>query len=323
MKKRLFFFLKLIIGCALLAAVFWAVDLHNVTRLMGQVHIGYYLLSLVIFFLCWLINTMKWQLILVGLHCDVDFWTLLKFNFSSFYFALALPGGQATGELIKCYRVAKTGDNKSLLVLSVFMDRLTGLAGSVTLGIIGLIFSATILPNRVALLAVSIAFALLAAIFIGLLFPPGMNHWLVSLLKYFFGFSWFKNKFDPQAITKAGEAFKGMYGILGITYFFSLAFQFLGTVCLYYLAHALGLNINLLDLLWVYFLVSVILLLPVSLMGLGLREGSFVGLLALLSIPGYVAVSLSLLVFTVNLFAALCGGFMELAHYLFTLQRKK
>lgn len=323
MKKRLFFFLKLIIGCLLLAVVFWVVDLHSVTELLGRVHLGYYLLSLVIFFLCWLVNTMKWQLILASLRCDVDFWTLLKLNFSSFYFALVLPGGQVTGEIIKCYRVAKTGDNKLPLVLSVFMDRLTGLAGSVTLGIIGLIFSATILPNRGALLTVSIAFALFAVVFIGLLFFPGMNHWLVRLLKFVFGFSWFKNKFDSQAITKVGETFKGSYGMLAIAFIFSLAFQVLGTICVHYLALSLGMTIGLLDLLWVYSLVSIVLLVPISLMGLGLREGSFVGLLALLAIPGYAAVSLSLLVFTVNLFAALCGGFMELVHYLVFFQRKK
>lgn len=61
-----------------------------------------------------------------------------------------------------------------------------------------------------------------------------------------------------------------------------------------------------------YASVSVLMLLPISVAGIGLREGGYVGLLALFGVSSDTSLALSFTFLGYALFGALLGGALEL-----------
>lgn len=86
----------------------------------------------------------------------------------------------------------------------------------------------------------------------------------------------------------------------------------LGILAYALVAAALGLELGLLDLGWIRTAAALITILPVSVAGLGVREGALVLLLAPLGIEPAQALVFSLLVFAVTmLLFGLAGGLVE------------
>jgi len=68
---------------------------------------------------------------------------------------------------------------------------------------------------------------------------------------------------------------------------------------------------------WVRSVVTVLTLLPISIGGVGVREGALVFTLQSLGVPAHDALALSLLVFATTILApGLAGGAVEAAHLL-------
>jgi hypothetical protein len=80
------------------------------------------------------------------------------------------------------------------------------------------------------------------------------------------------------------------------------------------MAISINMDIDLLSIFWIVSFVSLILLIPVSVMGLGLREGSFVIFLGMIGIADVKSLSLSLLVSLMLIVIASFGGVMELIY---------
>ena len=77
------------------------------------------------------------------------------------------------------------------------------------------------------------------------------------------------------------------------------------------LARALDINVSILMLAFMRLCLDLLLMLPVSLSGLGVRELSYVFLLGLVSVPAGEAVALALAVYAKGLLFALFGGCLE------------
>ena len=96
----------------------------------------------------------------------------------------------------------------------------------------------------------------------------------------------------------------------------SLLATFLFVLSAWYCAHAIGLDISLVSLIWVRSLVFLLTLMPISVAGVGLRELGFVGLLGLIGVPAPAALAFSLANFSLQLVQAAVGGIIEAARFL-------
>lgn len=92
----------------------------------------------------------------------------------------------------------------------------------------------------------------------------------------------------------------------------SAARHLLGIVAYVWLARAISIELTWLDVGWVRTVLVLVMMLPVSIAGFGLREGSLVVLLAPLGVPAPEAVAFSLLIFALSVIFGLLGGLLEL-----------
>jgi len=94
-----------------------------------------------------------------------------------------------------------------------------------------------------------------------------------------------------------------------------LVFQTLLTVLNYCVARALGMNVPLGHFFWIVAIVSIVQMLPVTLAGVGLREGALVYLLKYEGVAASQAFAFSLAIFSVMVILSLTGGLLDLVGY--------
>jgi uncharacterized membrane protein YbhN (UPF0104 family) len=79
-----------------------------------------------------------------------------------------------------------------------------------------------------------------------------------------------------------------------------------------FICMAIGVQVSYLTLLWIVAVVSLLQSLPISIAGLGVREGAYIFLLSQVGVPTSLALGVSLLVFVVQVALASIGGIYQL-----------
>lgn len=178
----------------------------------------------------------------------------------------------------------------SVAFASVFMDRYIGLAGLLMLGLIAYPFG----KEHLAALSLVWVFPALFSGFViisaALMYYrlPVKFRFLVTLSDYFHLY-----RREPVLLAK--------------TFLYSVGVQLLGFLAVFLLAGGLGLNIEFLHIAVFLPLIILLTLLPISISGIGVREGAFVFFFGAVGIPPENALALSLLWFLSVVAAGLWG----------------
>ena len=223
--------------------------------------------------------------------------------FEGLYFNLCLPSSIG-GDVVKAYRLADSTPSRLLAGCTVLADRLTGLAAlsvlagtALTAAERALSTPATLALGAVLLVAVLLMFWVVVGSLDRLLamIPEqhAARHFIAQLLPY---------KLRPSLITQA----------VG----WSMLVQMGGSVAVALIAQALGVSLPLSVWFAVVPLVALAMVVPVSINGVGVREGGLALMLKPAGVPTDAAVAIGLLWFLATIVTGLIGG------VLFLLDRK-
>lgn len=254
-----------------------------------------------------ILKSYRWHLLLP----QYSFNSLLKLNFISQYYSFFLAG-QLTGEAAKLYILGKGKPDSGQIAMSILIDKIIGIIGMVILAIFGLIFSrqqlsAGIFWSFIFLIIVS----LLIIFLVQLKFFYKIFNKLIEFFKIKFNRLekfWEKLENSVDAWVHYGRQRK----IIFIGVIIGIMFQLIAVVINIMLAKNFGWQISFYDWCWILGVLSVALVLPITIGGLGLREGTLVGLLAIFSISSEKVLTLSFILFGLQLILAVIGGAMEL-----------
>lgn len=222
----------------------------------------------------------------------------------SCFYSLVLPG-QLLGESTKILLLSPDKGKLSQRVLAVFIDKVLNCIVLLWLGTLGLFCSAGLYGRKMRMLF------LIVSLGVTVIFMAGMSNCFCLTFKkiiekiriekiqmvvdkYFF--MWTEYSKDKKALF-CSAAFGIVYHLI---------------INLIYCVLAAGLSIKLSfwNFCWVNALLTFILLLPVSIGGLGMREASMVGLLGMFGVADDVAFSFSILIFCVQMIRAIIGGML-------------
>ena len=219
--------------------------------------------------------------------------------FEGLFFNLCLPSSIG-GDVVKAYRLADSTSGRLLAGCTVLADRLTGLAA---LGVLagtaliakewGLGLFDTLAVGGGLLGAALLAFWMVVGSLDRVLaiFPEGhaARHFIAQLLPY---------SMRPSLMTRA----------VG----WSLLVQAGGSLAVALIARGVGVVLPLSAWFAVVPLVALAMVLPLSINGVGVREGGLVLLLAPVGVPKDVAVAIGLLWFLATILTGLIGGVLFL-----------
>ncbi len=301
-RRPLVVLLRTLFGLALLAAVVAWLDPREIFASLAAVERGPIVLAVLTQVLAKLIWTYRWQAILRANRLERGFWELFAVVHIGLFFNTFLPSSVG-GDVVRGYYTSRGGKEQTLVsYLSVLIERILGFATFAAMATVAaavaLSTGSTPLPPR--LLASVVALGALMAGAGALVFIwrgwtrlarrlPIPEHWIDDLSG---GLELFRRPETPRAAILLS----------------SIALKLLGVLLYVLLGWALGLTLDPA----VYFLVipaaSIASMVPVTLNGLGVREGVTTGLLSAFGAPTATAGALALLALAVITGFALLGG---------------
>lgn len=251
--------------------------------------------SLALYFLGLLISTWRWQLIARAKQFREPLPALYRYGLIGSFFNLFLPSSLG-GDVIKSYYLAKDPALYRTALGTVIVDRVSGLAIlTVALGAEILLIDFPRLPP--ILNWVSVGASIIVLLILVLL--PLITYWLGKILSQSWLAVWAEN-----------------YRWLGRLWLpiacLALISQIPYLVMYQFIAQSLGVNLAPNFLIMFYTSYVLITALPISLSGIGLREGVAVYFFSQLGLPISVGIAFGLIHFTILLIAGLMGGVVYL-----------
>ena len=278
--------MRLAVGLLLLAAVLWKASARKVLASLAAMDVRLFLAAVLLYGLCQLASSLRWQLLLSALKLRVGLARLFGLYLVGMFFNQVLPGS-ISGDLVKAGALHLETGRTVEVATSVLLDRLFGLGALLVLGALGL---AAAPPASVRVQA---ALWLAGVLFVGLL------AFLRRALRRTERFRRVLEAIDAVSLRSAEV--RRAAGV-------SVVVQ-AGNVAVYLLlARALGLALPLPLVLGFYLAVTLAAALPLSLGGLGVREWTGTAVFAQASLGSDAAVSLALSWTLAVTLWSLCGG---------------
>lgn len=303
--RRLVWLLRALLALAVLAALAaWTGPQEVLARLAG-IPLLTALTALVLTLLVQWLGAVRLSVLAAANGLPLRWPRALHIGLSAVFYGLFLPGGNVTGWVVRLLRLSGDAANVSTAVRVLTGDRALATAA---LAVIGLLFDVVLggpLGPAVTVLLVAVAaastvLACVASFMPNPRLPAALLRlpWLAGLLARL-----------PQQQLRVRAAQPGR---LLLAAALSLALHGVGILIWLVLARGLGLEVSVLALAWVRSAAMVVGLIPLTVAGLGLREGAVVYLMSLFGVSGAESLPLSLLAFAVTVLAVgILGGAVE------------
>lgn len=318
-RKRLLDLAKVIVSLILIVLLLRAVGWQETLAKLLQAHPGYLLAALGVALLGVVVRAYRWQVLLSALEVEVPMRQLTALYFVGFLFTNVLPTGFG-GDPIRMYELSRYTHRTAESAGTVIADRFFGLIVLQAMAVVALAFGYHLVePWMIAFTVLLFVGSLVA---VGLLLNRRLWQSLGERLRPLASPDQKQEGALGKIARRVGnlsiaEGLKRFYESLrgysvpavGKTLGVSLVFNISLIAMNYLLGLSLGARISI----WYYFLfvpiTSIVTILPVSFAGLGVREGAYVFLFIQAGMPQETALSLSLLVYVVNILApGLIGG---------------
>ncbi|MFN0317550.1 MAG: lysylphosphatidylglycerol synthase transmembrane domain-containing protein [Burkholderiales bacterium] len=294
---------RLGISLALLGTLLWHVDPARVIAPLQKLSPAFVLLACLYYAGCQLLSSWRWRMFLDAKGIGVPLASLFSYYMSGMFLNNFLPGAVG-GDAARSYFLYRHCGQGHYALGSVFLERFAGLLG---LGLISIGALAAYPPGTgqpLILGAVGGSAVLLMGIALALWWPPlanGIQRLLGRFLPWGTG-----NRLREFHDTLA--SYRQHPGTLVRAVLLSVAIQ--GLYALFYGLVALGLDISIDLRYFLLFLppVTLLMLLPLSFGGLGIREAAFVVLFAQVGVGAPDVMAVSLTVHGLGILLSLAGG---------------
>lgn len=282
---------KLVVSAVLLAVVLRGLDVSAVGESLARLSSQTIFVAAALYLLAHSLNAVKLLMLMKGRSLK----DLIRYTFVGLFYGTVLPG-QVLGDAMKAYRLIRTGDDGAAVVAAVVVDKITGLAALALITGIGLFIDPRGFPD----VFTALFFALMAGLILVLLLPLVVPK-LPDLLDNAIG-----------RFLRAWQTSTQHWLPLLASLLIGIAFQILAVIVIAYIGAGMGIELSFAHWIAVVGLVSLILLLPITFAGVGLREGGLVILLGFVGIAPADAVALSFALLGYTIFGALVGAAADL-----------
>ena len=293
---------RIAISAILLAFIFALFDWDDFLGILRRIELAAVALMICVAGAERIFSAYRWYALVHGKSPSISCFAIFRITFVSVFLGQIVPGSIGV-ELVRINGLAKLTGDLALSFASVLVERFFALAALAFLVLMGLAISPTILPAEISM----VAWLGLILLSVGLVvFMNARVRTLtmklvdVSVLRFLSG--------GLSKLYSALDKYRSQPGVLALAALYGLVFQLIRVTLYGVGAWALGMDIPLNYLLVVVPVAVIARLLPISVGGLGIREVSLVSLLGLVGALPEAAVSLSLLVYLMELVAGAAPG---------------
>ncbi len=292
-KKISLLIIKLVISAGLLYIVLSKTRLERVFSTLKGMSLFAFITAILLYIFAQLISTLRWKLLLPGM---LGIRKLFSLYMIGAFFNTILPG-IIGGDAVKGFYLYQATGKGSLTLASIFMDRYLGFVVLFAICAIAFPFGYKYLRGSPVewFLPITVLFFIIASL---LIFGLRLGK-RIKILSDFYDYF---------------HAYRNQKEVIGKALLLSVLVQFSGIFAVYILAIGIGQHIPLLACLIFLPLIILFTIIPISISGLGVREGAFMLFFSFIGIKPEVATAISLSWF-ISISAGSLLGLIEYIRY--------
>jgi uncharacterized membrane protein YbhN (UPF0104 family) len=287
-RQALMWAIKIGVSAILLYILFSRIDTAELWAQVRGASVGWIVTALAVYSLMILVATWRWRVLLGAQHVSIPFGRLLNSYLAATFANNFLPSNIG-GDVIRISDTARPAKSKTLATAIVLADRVVGVLGLAFIAALG----STMAAQRNDMLGPVFWAGLLGMVLAGgvALAKPDWIAALARPLRVFHA-NWVDRRIETA--TGALHRFRQAPGSMAIGFIASVALQALQVLFYASVAAALHLTVPLSHMAILVPFSSLVQMLPVSVNGHGVREGTFVAYLTRVGVQREGALALSL-----------------------------
>ncbi len=301
--------LKCVISCLLLGYLLYNANVSAIWAALKTASPLWVVVSFSLHIIGFLLTAVRWKMLLAARGAHLSTWYLVRSVLIGIFFNNFLPS-TVGGDVYRAYDTSKQVGSKTESMTVVVVERLTGVFALGVFALLALFLGFSHFSN-IPIIWIALA-GLIAAFF---LFLAAMNHRVAKTVKAIFEHP---EMIKFPVLRKVQAKFKQIYDALTVykrnkrvmffAFFLALFLQVNVIVHYYCIAYALRLNVPLMYFFLVIPVVTVILMVPIFINGIGGREAAFTLLLGAYGVTNSQAIAFSWIAFGMILIQGIAGG---------------
>lgn len=312
-KRAVLVGVRFLIAFAILYFLFRRIPLPNVISALGSTRLDYLIVASMLTVISQLIAAYRLKLFTSVQLISLTFPQVFEINLATAFYALFLPGGNLTGGVIRFYKLSINDKKTAEAFASLILDRITATIALCVVGIVFWMFDFPADSEYIMIGMAAILFMLIISIPLALSSERILRRSkIIDLTKVSIITSNLR-KFSETINRFRNYSSRAVVFILCI----SVISQILGVIVYYLLALSLKIEMPFFAMGWIRCAVLLVVMIPISISGLGLREVSLLFLLRPYGVQDDKALALSLVIFGVTtVWIGLIGGLLEMRKFL-------
>ncbi len=307
MRHQIPMMLKVVISIGLIALIIWSTDLSGALAAMSQVRVSMFGCALLIMLVNMLSRAYKWQLLLEVQDVRVPLLRILNLMWMSMFFNNFTPGTLG-GDVFRVYKVRGQSSTGGV-VSSVVFERATGFFMAIVLALVS---GLALLLAADSLVSIqSLAVLILLAVVVG-------SCSFLAVMVLVKNTQALLQKRLPK-VARALEEFSASlllyrrHGkIVAIALLLSLVFYILKSLTIYFFVLSVNATASFAVFLFFAPLLGLLVMIPISLNGIGIQEGSYILYLERLGLEDSAALLVAVIARIAVLILGLIGGLLFL-----------
>jgi glycosyltransferase 2 family protein len=298
--------LQLLVSGGIIAYLLWQIDVRRTVDLIGSSNALDLLVAYVIFTATTWGMAWRWQALLAskGIHEPIGW--LTKLYFVGYAASQVLPTSIGGDAVRIAAHARKRPDVKGEAAAAVLMERVLGSSGTVVMVAFGLVVAIGRYSHIAVLVWLEAAFALALVALLVLLFSRRANAWLQArgstrrLARAF------------QSVWLALHGYREKPGVLGVVLGVTVLLQAARIMSLWFTGEAVGLDLSPLVYVIMGPLLFLVMMVPFTINGLGVREAFFIAFLGRFDVTADAAFATGFLFYAVTIATSIPGGLILL-----------
>ena len=298
--------LQIVVSAGVIAYLLWQIDVGRTVDLIGSSN-GWDLLGAYAIFLATTLGmAWRWQALLASKGIREPLGWLTKIYFVGYAAGQVLPTSIGGDAVRITAHARRRPDVKGEAAGAVLMERVVGSAGTLVLVAVGLVLAVGRYDNIRLLIWLEIAFVVCVMALLALLFSRRANAWLQEhggarrLARAF------------RSVWLALHGYREKSSVLGLVLAVTVGLQLARIMAIWLCGEAVGLHLSPLVYIVMGPLLFLVMMVPFTINGLGVREAFFIAFLARFDVSADAAFATGFLFYAVTVATSIPGGVIML-----------
>jgi uncharacterized protein (TIRG00374 family) len=316
LRRRLGLILQVLVSVLIIAWLRRILDWRLVWSYMREMNAGWIVLALICFAPVLLIVSWRWRMLL-GVHgVHLRFWRIFELTMIGQFFG-TIGLGTTGGDVAKVFYAARAvPQRKAAVAFTIIIDRVIGLVALLLFGAalsltqLPLLYShrTSAAPGLISPAAATSIFYMFAVGGIGGAIVASLGPYLMQIQALRSLVKRLPYLHRGASIYRAYETAARALGTNLVALIVSVPSHICITIMCYCVLRAMGLDLDPLPVFAIIAMVNMLVALPISVGGIGVRESLFIAFLGLLGVDKDHATAFSITCFALNLLWSLAGG---------------